>query len=297
MGGIEERKSMSKIGFIGLGHMGLPMVINLLKKGHQVTAFDLDVKLVEEAKTQGATPSQKLTDVLLGTDIIVSMLPEGKHSRAVYLGDDGLLSAMEKPYLIADCSTIDVPTAREITKQAVALGHRMVDAPVSGGVTGAAQATLTFMVGGEDEVFEEVKPILNCMGKNIFHAGGSGTGQAAKICNNMMLAIHMIGTAEGFKLADHFGLSHDKLFEITSVSSAQCWSLTSYCPVPGPVPTAPSNRDYTPGFTAAMMLKDLKLAMEGADPEGIGQKALEIYQRFCDAGKGQKDFSGVVALS
>lgn len=288
---------MAKIGFIGLGHMGSPMCANLLKKGHDVTAFDLDEQAVKHAVSQGAKPAAQLTDVLIDTDIILTMLPEGRHSRAVYLGEAGLLAHTQKPYLIADCSTIDVPTAREIAKAAEEKGHHMVDAPVSGGVTGAEQATLTFMVGGKEENFAQIKPILADMGKNIFHAGGSGTGQAAKICNNMMLAIQMIGTAEGFKLADHFGLSHEKLYEITSVSSAQCWSLTSYCPVPGPVPTAPSNRDYAPGFTADMMLKDLKLAMEGADKDGIGHKALEIYERFCDAGKGQKDFSGVVALT
>lgn len=288
---------MANIGFIGLGHMGSHMCINLLKEGHQVTAYDLDTDAVKHAESQGAKPATALSDVLEGTDIILSMLPEGKHSRAVYLAEDGLLSHMQKPYLIADCSTIDVPTAREIATAAAEKGHHMVDAPVSGGVTGAEQATLTFMVGGSDENFAEIKPILEHMGKNIFHAGDNGTGQAAKICNNFMLAIHMIGTAEGFALADHFGLSHEKLFEIGSVSSAQSWSMTSYCPVPGPVETAPSNRDYEPGFMADMMLKDLKLAMEGANPDGIGHKALELYQKFCDAGKGSKDFSGIVALS
>jgi 3-hydroxyisobutyrate dehydrogenase len=228
------------------------------------------------------------------------MLPAGQHVRQVYLGDNGILKHAKAGTLLIDSSTIDVATARDVHAAAKSSGAEFLDAPVSGGVGGATAGTLTFMVGGDETAFGRAKPILEKMGKNIFHAGGAGTGQAAKICNNMLLAISMIGTCEAFVLAEKLGLSAETLFKISSTASGQCWSLTSYCPVPGPVPASPANRDYQPGFTASMMLKDLKLSQNAAQTSGastpLGAQATALYSLFESAGAGGRDFSGIIQL-
>jgi 3-hydroxyisobutyrate dehydrogenase len=228
------------------------------------------------------------------------MLPAGQHVRQVYLGDNGILKHAKAGTLLIDSSTIDVQTARDVHAAAKLAGLEFLDAPVSGGVGGAAAGTLTFMVGGDEAAFGRAKPILEKMGKNIFHAGGAGNGQAAKICNNMLLAISMIGTCEAFVLAEKLGLDHETLFKISSTASGQCWSLTSYCPVPGPVPASPANRGYQAGFTASMMLKDLKLAQNAAQTAGaatpLGAQATSLYSLFESAGAGGRDFSGIIQL-
>jgi 3-hydroxyisobutyrate dehydrogenase len=289
---------MAKIGFIGLGNMGGPMASNLLKAGHEVTGFDIVPGALETFAEQGGTPVHLVADAARGRDAVITMLPAGRHVSEVYLGDGGVLQSAAPGGLLIDCSTIDVATAREVASRAEAAGMLMVDAPVSGGVAGAAAATLTFMVGGSMEGFEKARPLLEPMGKAIIHAGGSGNGQAAKICNNMILGVSMIAVSEAFVLAEKLGLDHQKLFDISSKASGQCWSLTSYCPVPGPVPTSPANRDYSPGFTAAMMLKDLMLAQEAANAAGaatpLGAEAAQIYALYAGAGEGQTDFSGII---
>ncbi|RMF15242.1 MAG: 3-hydroxyisobutyrate dehydrogenase [Alphaproteobacteria bacterium] len=288
---------MTRIAFIGLGNMGLPMAKNLLKAGHDVVGFDLSDKQRAAFEEAGGRTAGSIAEAVREADVVITMLPAGEHVRTVYLGEDGVLAHAKEGALLIDSSTIDVETAREVAQQAAAKGHPMVDAPVSGGVAGAEAATLTFMVGGPDEAFAAARPILEKMGGRIIHAGGPGTGEAAKICNNMLLAISMIGTAEAFALARRLGLADDKFFEIASQSSGQCWSLTSYCPVPGPVPNAPSNRDYRPGFAAAMMLKDLRLAKETAESVGantpLGHHAEELYAALADAGYGNLDFSAI----
>jgi 3-hydroxyisobutyrate dehydrogenase len=235
-----------------------------------------------------------------GAEAVVTMLPAGEHVRAVYLGPEGLFAAAKPGTLLIDCSTIDVATARDVGARADESGHLMVDAPVSGGVAGAEAATLTFMVGGSETAFERAKPILEAMGRTIVHAGPAGAGQAAKICNNMILGVSMIAVCEAFALAEKLGLDKQKLFDISSKSSGQCWSLTSYCPVPGPVPNSPANRDYRPGFTAAMMLKDLRLAEAAAASVGaavpLGAEAAQIYGLFVNAGNAGVDFSGVIRM-
>jgi 3-hydroxyisobutyrate dehydrogenase len=289
-----------KIGFIGLGNMGGPMAANLAKAGHQVTAFDMSAAALDKAASAGIARAGAAGAAASGADVVVSMLPAGQHVRSVYLGDDGLLASAAAGTLFIDSSTIDVATAREVHAAASQRRVQFLDAPVSGGVGGAAAGTLTFMVGGDEQAFERAKPILEKMGKNIFHAGGAGNGQAAKICNNMLLAISMIGTCEAFVLAERLGLSHETLFRISSTASGQCWSLTSYCPVPGPVPTSPANRDYQPGFTAAMMLKDLKLSQNAAQAAGaatpLGAQATALYTLFESAGAGARDFSGIIQM-
>jgi 3-hydroxyisobutyrate dehydrogenase len=289
-----------KIGFIGLGNMGGPMAANLAKAGHAVTAFDMSPAALDKAAAAGITKATTTTQAATGAEIVVTMLPAGQHVRSVYLGDRGILAGAAAGTLFIDSSTIDVATAREVHAAAAERHLHFLDAPVSGGVGGAAAGTLTFMVGGEDAAFERAKPVLERMGKNIFHAGGAGTGQAAKICNNMLLAISMIGTCEAFVLAEKLGLSHETLFRISSTASGQCWSLTSYCPVPGPVPASPANRDYQAGFTAAMMLKDLKLSQNAAQSAGaatpLGAQATALYEMFDAAGAGTKDFSGIIQM-
>lgn len=286
---------MAKIGFIGLGHMGKPMCLNLLKNKHQVKVYDLVTEAVDRLVNHGAQKANDLTDIVNDVEIIISMLPEGKHVSQVYLDEMGLLSIAQKPLFFVDCSTIDVQTAQNVAQKAKSLGHQMVDAPVSGGVKGAENALLTFMVGGSLSDFEYIKPILAQMGKNIFHCGENGTGQAAKICNNLMLAISMIGTSEAFALAKKLGLSKEKLFEVASTSSGQSWSLTNYCPVSGLLPSSPANVEYKAGFTAQMMLKDLKLANTlNSDLQlPLGQKAMDLYNRFCAEGNANLDFSGI----
>lgn len=291
---------MARIGFIGLGNMGGPMARNLLKAGHEVTAFDLAPKAVEAARGAGANIADAAPDAARQAEVVITMLPAGQHVRSVYVGDSGVIAAASKGTLLIDCSTIDVTTAREVAEAARQGGHEMVDAPVSGGVGGAEGATLTFMVGGSEAGFERARPILEAMGKTIVHAGASGNGQAAKICNNMVLGISMIAVCEAFALAEKLGLDAQKLFDISSKASGQCWSLTSYCPVPGPVPTSPANRNYQPGFTANMMLKDLKLSQQAAFAAGattpLGAEAQALYALFERAGHGETDFSGIIKL-
>ena len=289
---------MARIGFIGLGNMGGPMARNLVKAGHEVVGFDL--LKVNIAAATGVKPAASAAAAATGAEAVVTMLPAGAHVRDVLVGKGGVLAAMAPGTLLIDSSTIDVGTARAMEAEAKAKGVLLVDAPVSGGVGGAEAATLTFMVGGSEDAFARARPILEKMGKTIVHAGGPGNGQAAKICNNMILGISMIATAEGFALAAKLGLDAQKLFDISSKSSGQCWSMTSYCPVPGPVPASPANRGYKAGFAAAMMLKDLKLAQEAAAAAGavtpLGAEAAQIYGLFCGQGNAALDFSGVISL-
>lgn len=291
---------MARIGFIGLGNMGGPMARNLLKAGHQLRVYDISAAAVTAATEAGAEPAPAPQEAARGVEAVITMLPAGAQVRAVYGGPDGLIAAARPGTLLIDCSTIDVETARATAEAARGAGLEMVDAPVSGGVAGAEAATLTFMVGGEEGAFARARPLLEAMGRTIVHAGGPGTGQAAKICNNMLLGISMIGVCEAFVLAEKLGLDPQKLFDISSKSSGQCWSLTSYCPVPGPVPSAPSNRDYRPGFTAAMMLKDLRLAQQAAQSAGaatpLGAEAQALYALYENAGHGSSDFSGIIKL-
>ena len=289
---------MATIAFVGLGNMGAPMAANLVKAGHHVSGYDLNANAVRALAAAGVVAAGSAAAATRGADVVITMLPAGEQVREVWLHQGGLIEAVKgaAPLLI-DCSTIDVESARTVTEAARAAGFEMLDAPVSGGVGGATAATLTFMVGGSDAAFARGLPVLQAMGKNIVHAGGPGAGQAAKICNNMMLAINMVGVAEGFLLAQRLGLDWDRLFQIASTASAQSWALTSYCPAPGPVPAAPSNRDYAPGFTAALMLKDVKLSQAAADATGsptpLAEHAMSFYQAVIDAGDGGKDFSVV----
>jgi 3-hydroxyisobutyrate dehydrogenase len=288
---------MARIGFIGLGNMGLPMAQNLIKAGHQVEGVDVNPAAVEKLKAAGGASVETAKIAAARADVVITMLPSGKEVRAVYLGAGGIIEDANPGTLLIDCSTIDVETARAVAQAAEAKGLMMLDAPVSGGVGGATAATLTFMVGGSTQAFVRAESILQCMGKTIVHAGGAGNGQAAKICNNMILGVSMIAVSEAFVLAEKLGLEHQKLFDISSKSSGQCWSLTSYCPVPGPVPTSPANRDYQAGFTAAMMLKDLKLAQEAAKAAGartrLGADAEKIYADYAASGEAGRDFSGI----
>ncbi len=287
-----------RIGFIGLGNMGGPMAANLVKAGHTVTGFDLNPAALEALQSAGGKTAASAAEAASGAQVVITMLPAGEHVRQVFLHQGGLLDEVKdyRPLLI-DCSTIDVDTAREVTAAAAEVGLAMLDAPVSGGTAGAQNATLTFMVGGTDEAFACGQPVLAAMGKNIFHAGGPGAGQAVKICNNMMLAINMIGVSEGFLLAQKLGLDWDKLHQICSTATSNSWALSNYCPAPGPVPAAPSNRDYAAGFAAALMLKDVKLSQAAAEATGsptpLGAMAMSFYQQVVDAGEGGKDFSVV----
>ena len=288
---------MAKIGFIGLGNMGGPMVANLVKAGHSVSGFDLVPAAVDKAVAAGATAAANAVAAAKGADIVLTMLPAGKHVRSVYLEQDKVMDVVPKGALLIDSSTIDVTTAREVIEAAAAKGLEMIDAPVSGGVGGATAGTLTFMCGGADSAFARAKPVLETMGKNIFHAGGPGAGQSAKVCNNLMLAIEMIAVSEGFALADKLGLDRQKLWDIASTATSSCWAMTNYCPVPGPVPASPANRDYQAGFTVAMMLKDLKLAQEAIATVGanapLGARATALYDDFAAAGNEALDFSAI----
>ena len=289
---------MATVGFIGLGNMGAPMAANLAKAGHRVIGYDINASAVQALTAAGGRAATSAAEATRGADVVITMLPAGEHVRDVWLHQGGLIEAVKSgaPLLI-DCSTIDVESARVVTEAARVAGLEMLDAPVSGGVGGATAATLTFMVGGSEAAFARGLPVLQAMGRNIVHAGGPGAGQAAKICNNMMLAINMVGVSEGFLLAQKLGLDWDRLFRIASTASAQSWALTSYCPAPGPVPAAPSNRDYAAGFTAALMLKDVKLSQAAADATGsptpLAAHAMSFYQAVVDAGDGGKDFSVV----
>jgi 3-hydroxyisobutyrate dehydrogenase len=289
---------MARIGFIGLGNMGTPMAANLVKKGHEVRGFDLVETNVAKAEARGVARAQSAADAANGVEAVVTMLPAGKDTLAVWGG--GLLQATAPGTVLIDSSTIDVATAKAVHRLAADAGMLPLDAPVSGGVGGAEAATLTFMCGGAGEAFEKAKPILEAMGKRAVHCGEAGAGQAAKICNNMILGISMIGVAEAFVLAEKLGLSHQALFDVASTSSGQCWSLTSYCPVPGPVPAAPSNSGYKAGFASALMLKDLKLAQEAASSAGattpLGAAAAQIYALHNAWGEGYMDFSAIIHL-
>jgi 3-hydroxyisobutyrate dehydrogenase len=291
---------MSRILFIGLGNMGAGMAENLGRAGHTVFAHDLSPAAMERAEGWGATVIPDLTSFTEEVDAVVTMLPAGPHVAAVYTGQPGLPDAIARGTLLIDCSTIDVETARAVGEGARERGFRFVDAPVSGGVAAAQGGTLTFMVGGEPDDFAAARPILDAMARNVFHAGPLGNGQVAKICNNMLLGISMIGTCEAFNLAEKLGLDAQTFFDISSTASGQCWSMTSYCPAPGPVPNAPSNRDYQPGFAAAMMLKDLRLA-QGAAAKAkaatpLGAQAEALYALMESAGADGLDFSGVMKL-
>lgn len=289
---------MATIAFIGLGNMGSGMAANLVKAGHDVKAFDLSDAAVAQAVEQGASAAGSAADAVSGADAVVTMLPAGKHVRAVYEGQ--VFPSAAPGTLFLDCSTIDVDSARHVGGAAVDKGFKFVDAPVSGGVAAASGGTLTFMVGGSADDFAAAEPFLQAMGKAVIHAGDTGAGQAAKICNNMLLAITMIGTCEAFALADKLGLDQQKFFDISSKASGQSWSMTSYCPVPGPVPTTPANKDYQPGFATAMMLKDLKLAQDAAQSAGastpLGAQAEALYAMFDNLGGRDKDFSGIYEL-
>jgi 3-hydroxyisobutyrate dehydrogenase len=286
---------MTSIAFIGLGNMGGPMATNLVKAGHSVHGFDLTPASRDAAKADGVTIAAKAADAVKNAEVVITMLPAGKHVLSVW---SEIIPAVAKGTLMIDCSTIDVESARK--SHALAAEHHLpsIDAPVSGGTGGAKGGTLTFMAGGDAKAFAAAKPILEAMGKKIVHCGDAGAGQAAKICNNMILGISMIGVSEAFVLAEKLGLSHQALFDVASTSSGQCWSLTSYCPVPGPVPTSPSNNEYRPGFAAALMLKDLRLSQEAAKAAGavtpLGAHAESIYETFEKAGHGGVDFSGII---
>ena len=291
---------MTSIGFIGLGNMGGPMAANLAKAGHTVTATDLSIGAIDRAVEAGCKRGESVAATVKDADIVVTMLPAGAHVRSVYMEDYGVIPNAKEGALFIDSSTIDVDSARAVISAATDKGFAMVDAPVSGGVAAASAGTLTFMAGGVSEAFERAKPILEGMGKNIFHAGDAGNGQVAKIANNMLLGITMIATCEAFNLAEKLGLDAQTFFDISSTASGQSWSMTSYCPAAGPVPAAPSNRDYQPGFAAAMMLKDMRLAQEAAHKAKastpLGAQSEALYALMESAGKDDLDFSGVMKL-
>jgi 3-hydroxyisobutyrate dehydrogenase len=288
---------MPVIGFIGLGNMGAPMAANLVKSGERVSGFDVVAASCQAAAQDGVQIAPNARGAAAAADIVVSMLPAGEHVVSVW---KDILPAAKKGALFIDCSTIDVASARTAHALAGEHGIASLDAPVSGGVGGAKSATLTFMVGGSADAFARGKPVLERMGKRIVHCGDAGNGQAAKICNNMILGASMIAVSEAFVLGEKLGLSHQALFDVASASSGQCWSLTSYCPVPGPVPASPANNSYKAGFAGALMLKDLKLAKEAAASVGadtaIGAHAAQIYEHFVQDGHGASDFSAIVNL-
>ena len=289
---------MARVAFIGLGNMGGGMAANLAKAGHEVRAFDLARPALDRAVEHGCTEVASAAEACKKADAVVTMLPAGKHVAQVFR--ESVLGAAPKSAILMDCSTIDVATAKSVEAEAQAAGYTMVDAPVSGGIAAAEGGTLTFMVGGSDDGFSKAQPFLERMGKAVIHAGGPGAGQAAKICNNMLLGATMAATCEAFVLAQRLGLDPQVFFDISSKASGQSWSMTSYCPVPGVGPETPADREYEGGFAAALMLKDLKLAMEAAQEAGaytpMGGEAEELYQRFVDRGGGTKDFSALIKM-
>ncbi|WP_017578889.1 3-hydroxyisobutyrate dehydrogenase [Nocardiopsis valliformis] len=295
---------MTAIAFVGLGNMGGPMAANLVAAGHDVTGFDLVPEAVEKAAGAGVRVAGSAAEAVAEADVVITMLPSGRHLITAYQGapdsaGGGLLAAARSGTLFLDCSTVDVADARTANTAAVEAGHRAMDAPVSGGVAGAQGGTLTFMVGAEEADLATAEPLLNVMGGKVVHCGGAGGGQAAKICNNMVLGASMLAVSEAFVLGERLGLTHQALYDVMSTASGQCWSLTSYCPVPGPVPTSPANNDYKPGFAAALMAKDLGLAANALDQTGvdalIGSHAAEIYRAFADSLDGEpRDFSAIV---
>ena len=286
------------IAFIGVGNMGNPMAVNLLKAGKKIKVFDISKKMIEQAKKKGLNTVDSV-DALINDEIstVITMLPEGKHSKDIYLGDNGIINKVSKNCLLIDCSTIDIQTSIEIGKKASEIGIKMIDAPVSGGVMGAQKATLNIMVGGSKEAFEKALPLLKIMGKNIFHAGDLGSGNGAKICNNMALGIAMIAASESLMLAKRLNIDIKKVHEIMKNASGNSWPISVYPPLPGLIDGTPSNNNYRPGFSAGMMNKDLKLANECAKSVNadtpLGKLALEIYDQFCKEGNDAKDFSAI----
>ena len=291
---------MASIAFIGLGNMGGPMARNLVASGHGVTGFDVVPAAVEAAAAAGVKSAASAADAVAGAEVVITMLPAGEHVRSSYLGPDGLAAKAAPGSLMIDSSTIDVASARAVHEAAAAAGHLMIDAPVSGGVAGADAGTLTFMCGGPEAAFDRARPLLEIMGRNVVHAGGPGTGQAAKVCNNMILGITMVGISEAFNLAEALGLEHRKLFDISSVSSGSCWAMLNHLPVPGIVETSAANRDYKPGFAAAMMQKDLKLSQTAASEAGVatplGASAAALYTVMVNSGQGDLDYSAIIRL-
>ncbi len=290
---------MARIAFIGLGNMGGGMAANLAKAGHDVVAFDLSEEALARAEGRGARRAASAEEAVADAEAVITMLPAGKHVREVY--ETSVIGKAPASAILIDCSTIDVATAREETEKAAAAGYAMADAPVSGGIAAAEAGTLTFMVGGSDQAFARARPFLEAMGKAVIHAGAPGSGQAAKICNNMLLGASMVATCETFVMAGKLGLDLATFFDISSKASGQCWSMTSYCPVPGVGPETPADRDYEGGFAAALMLKDLRLAMEAAESVDaytpMGAQAEELYARFAEAlGGAGKDFSGIIKM-
>jgi 3-hydroxyisobutyrate dehydrogenase len=291
----------TRIAFIGLGHMGGPMAANLVKAGHAVTGFDVVPAANEAARQTGVEIAASAPEAAAGAAVVITMLQTGRQVLDILAGTDGgsgLLAAAAPGTLFLECSTIAVEDAKQAHAAAEAAGHRCLDAPVSGGVVGAAAGTLTFMAGGAPADFAEAEPILQVMGKRIVHCGGAGAGQAAKVCNNMILGVSMIAVCEAFVLGEKLGLEHQTLFDVASAASGQCWALTTNCPVPGPVPASPANRDYQPGFAGALMAKDLGLALEALKATGVtaelGSRAAEIYRRFADEGGADRDFSAII---
>ncbi|ALG27716.1 MULTISPECIES: 3-hydroxyisobutyrate dehydrogenase [Glutamicibacter] len=284
------------IGFLGLGHMGLPMAINLHRAGYQLKGFDVVPAAVQAAQDAGIETVGSGAEAAVDVDIVLTMFPSGQHVLDAYA--QYLLKSAKPNTLFLECSTIDVAQARQAAELAVAAGHRSADAPVSGGVVGAEAGTLTFMLGAQGEDLEEITAVLEHMGKRIVHCGGYGAGQAAKVCNNMLLGISMIGAAEAFVLGERLGLEHQALYDVISSASGQCWAVTTNCPVPGPVPTSPANRDYQPGFAAALMAKDLGLAASALEhtttDAQLGSLAAALYRKFSDEGNAGTDFSGII---
>lgn len=291
---------MTAIGFIGLGHMGNPMVKNLIKAGHSLTVYDVVSESVIALEKSGAKSAANLAELAANAEVIITMLQTGEQVEKVCAAADGLFAHAKKGTLFIDSSSIDVSAARRLNQQATALGFTMIDAPVSGGVKGAEEARLTVMVGGTKQALNQAQPYLACYGKTIVHAGPAGNGQVAKICNNMILGISMIGISEAYTLGEKLGLPAEKLFEISSKASGQCWSMTSYSPVPGIMENVPSNNDYKPGFTAKMMQKDLRLSQQAAQSVGtatpLGAEALALYTLFVNQGMGDLDFSGIIKM-
>jgi 3-hydroxyisobutyrate dehydrogenase len=298
---MSDSSASGTIAFLGLGHMGGPMAANLIKAGHSVVGFDPVPAAVEAAKAHGIPMASSAAEAVAGAAVVLTMLPSGQHVLDAYRGtggSPGLLSVAAPDTMFLDCSTINVDEAREAAAIALEAGHRSVDAPVSGGVMGAEAGTLTFMVGALPEDFETVKPVLELMGKRIVHCGDHGAGQAAKVCNNMILGVSMIAVSEAFVLGEKLGLTHQALFDVAANASGQCWALTTNCPVPGPVPTSPANRDYQPGFAGALMAKDLRLALNALESTGVaaqlGPLASKIYDEFAAGDGAGRDFSGII---
>jgi len=289
-----------RIAFIGLGNMGGPMAANLVKAGHEVRGYDVMAENLKVAEENGVSAAASAAEAVSGAEAVVTMLPAGQHVRDVYMGEGGVVEAAGAGCLLIDSSTIDVASARAAHEAAEAAGHAMVDAPVSGGVAGAEAGQLTFMVGGSEEAFKRAEPLLDIMGKAVVHAGGPGNGQVAKVCNNMILGITMLGISEAFNLGQSLGLDPEKLFAISSKSSGSCWAMLNHLPLPGIVETAAANRDYKPGFAAGMMLKDLRLSQQAAAEAGaatpLGAEAAALYTLFCNAGNAGLDYSAIIKM-